>query len=84
MKKNLLLFSVAIMFTVPGCASMFRGEPTVNQASPDSVTYRIKGPQLDRAKELADAHCAAVGRQAVQDRVERAEGNDRLASFRCV
>lgn len=84
MRKTLMILSAAIMFTVPGCASMFRGEPTVNQASSDSVTYRIKGPQLDRARALADAHCAAVGRQAVQDRVERAEGDDRLASYNCV
>jgi hypothetical protein len=84
MKKSILLLSGAIMFTVPGCATMFRGEPTVNQASADSVTYRIKGPQLDRARALADAHCAKVGRRAVQDRVDRAEGNDRLASFNCV
>jgi NifU-like protein involved in Fe-S cluster formation len=83
MKKSLLLLS-AVMFTVPGCATMFRGEPTVNQASADSVTYRIKGAQLDRARALADEHCAVVGRRAVQDRVDRAEGNDRLASFNCV
>lgn len=84
MKLTIILCGIGAMLSVTGCASTFRGAPTVSQASPGGVTYRIKGPQLSRAQSLADAHCATYGRRAVQDRVTRAEGNDRIASFNCI
>jgi hypothetical protein len=73
---------VAIVLLTSGCAT-FASAPTVSQASSDGVTYRVKGSQLDKATDLARAHCATYGRTAVQDRVSTGPGGNRTASFNC-
>jgi hypothetical protein len=82
MKLLIPMGLMAGVLLTSGCAT-FRSSPTVSQASSDSVTYRIKGNQLSKTVSLAEAHCATYGRRAVQDRVSRGSGNDRIVSYNC-
>lgn len=72
----------AVVLPISGCAT-FQSNPTVSQADAESVTYRIKGNQLDEARTAAEEHCATYNRTAFQDNISRGSGDSRIVRYTC-
>ena len=81
--NNTIKFAlVAFALSTSGCAT-FQSDPTVSQADAESVTYRIKGDQLDKAKAAADEHCGTFNRIAFQESISRGSGDSRIVRYLC-
>ena len=73
---------VAMALSMSGCAT-FQSHPIASQADAESVTYRIKGNQLDEAGAAADEHCARFNRRAFQESISRGSGDSRIVRYLC-
>lgn len=82
MKPAFGLVMAAFAFSISGCAT-FQSNPVVSQADSESVTYRIKGDQLDEARDAAERHCATFDRSAFQESVSRGSGDSRIVRYLC-
>ena len=81
--KHIVQFAfVGLAFSTAGCAT-FQSHPIASQADAESVTYRIKGNQLDEAGAAADEHCATFNRNAFQESISRGSGDSRIVRYLC-
>ena len=82
MNRTIPFALAATALFASGCAT-FQSKPVVSQADADSVTYRIKGNQLDETRAAADMHCATFNRTAFQDSISRGSGDSRIVRYLC-
>lgn len=82
MKYSIPLVVAAIALSTSACAT-FQSNPVVSQADAESVTYRIKGNQLDQAKASAEEHCGTFNRSAFQESISRGSGDSRIVRYLC-
>ncbi|MEE4337181.1 hypothetical protein [Erythrobacter sp.] len=82
MKPGFGLVLAAFAFSISACAT-FQSNPIVSQANSESVTYRIKGNQLDEAREAAEKHCGTFDRRAFQESISRGSGDSRIVKYLC-
>ena len=84
--KIILLGAFAILASATGCTTMrgMTSDPTIVQASADSVTYRAAEGLRDEAKSGAESHCKKQGKSAELEGVVPGENSERTFTYRCV
>lgn len=83
MKNGSRLVLAAFALLISGCAT-FQSDPIASQANSEGVTYRIKGNQLEEAKDAAEKHCGTFNRSAFQKSISRGSGDSRIVNYSCV
>ena len=86
MRISILLGSSLILAAAAGCTTMrgMTSDPTIVQASAESVTYRAAEGLRDETKSNADKHCRKQGKRAELEGVVPGQDSERSFTYRCV
>ena len=86
MRTSILLGTTLILAAATGCTTMrgMTSDPTIVQASADSVTYRAAEGLRDETKSNAEAHCQKQGKQAELEGVVPGTNSERSFTYRCI
>jgi predicted small secreted protein len=86
MKVSILLSASLILVSATGCTTMrgMTSDPTIVQASADSITYRAAEGLRDEARKGAETHCEKQSKRAELEGVVPGNNSERSFTYRCV